>query len=59
MAVGLAIRSALRGTVFDYETLMHPDAVHEEEEHARQLSWTPPLVPNLDVDTRAAVAEPA
>ncbi|RWY80511.1 DNA cytosine methyltransferase [Rhizobium leguminosarum] len=49
MAIGLAVRSALRGVSFDYESLMRPGAVHQPEESARQLSWTPSLAPELDV----------
>ncbi|WP_179877561.1 DNA cytosine methyltransferase [Rhizobium anhuiense] len=48
MAIGLAVRSALRGTLFDYESLMRPGGVHQPEESARQLAWVPPLVPDLD-----------
>lgn len=58
MALGLAVRSALRGTVFDYEALMHPDAVHEEEESARLLLEAPALEPDLDIEELRALVEP-
>ncbi|WP_259672066.1 DNA cytosine methyltransferase [Rhizobium sp. NZLR8] len=50
MAIGLAVRSALKGTIFDYETLMNPSAIHQPEESARQLTWPPSLVPDFDVE---------
>ncbi|MFP3544390.1 DNA (cytosine-5-)-methyltransferase [Rhizobium sp. SIMBA_035] len=49
-ALGLAIRTALRGNVLDYEVLMHPDAVHEEEESARLLLEAPSLELNLSFE---------
>jgi DNA (cytosine-5)-methyltransferase 1 len=49
-AVGLAIRSALKGTVFDYEAFLDPTAVHQPEESARQLTWSPSIETELDVE---------
>lgn len=56
-AIGLAIRSALKGTVFDYEALLNPTAVHQPEESARQLTWSPLIVTELDVEDACARRE--
>lgn len=48
LAIGLAIRSALTGKLFDYATLLRPGAVHPPEESARELTWAPSLAPDLD-----------
>ncbi|MBB4190018.1 DNA (cytosine-5)-methyltransferase 1 [Rhizobium aethiopicum] len=50
MAIGLAVRSALRGTIFDYGALMRPGAVHQPEESARQLTWAPSIAADFVVE---------
>lgn len=62
MAIGLAVRAALRNTPFDYPTLLDPRTRHGPEESARLLTWAPPLeTPTVSSKGRRArpVEEPA
>lgn len=60
LAIGLAIRSAPTGKLFEYATLLRPDAVHPQEESARELTWAPSFVPDLDAEgARRRQMEPA
>ena len=47
MAIGLAVRSALQGTLYDYVALLHPNARHGTEEAMLELFKAPAMEPHF------------